>query len=211
LARLDEMLKQIPEVDQDGLYRMVRADYLVGMGDRARVWAEAQRARAIDPKLAAEHAVSLAYLGDLDHAAELARNLSPDSMLFRTYQALVTLRRGNVEGGLDALRRISSTTPIFAWRLSPLFIYGERLAAAGRYEEAVDTLRRAQAMYVPVAMWRSWTYPRSLYLLADSLDHLGRKEEARVALKRFFRDFSHPEAGAPYLREAWALQDRLWK
>jgi tetratricopeptide (TPR) repeat protein len=211
LARLDEMLKQIPEVDQDGLYRMVRADYLVGMGDRARVWAEAQRARVIDPKLAAEHAVALAYLGDLDHAAELARNLSPDSMLFRTYQALVMLRRGNVQGGLDALRVITSTTPIFAWRLSPLFIYGERLAAAGQYEEAVDVLRRAQAMYVPVAMWRSWAYPRSLYLLADSLDHLGRKEEARVVLKRYFRDFSHPEAGAPFLREAWDLQDRLWQ
>ena len=66
-------------------------------------------------------------------------------------------------------------------------------------------------MYVPVAMWRSWAYPRSLYLLADSLDHLGRKEEARVVLKRYFRDFSHPEAGAPFLREAWDLQDRLWQ
>jgi tetratricopeptide (TPR) repeat protein len=208
LARLDELAREVPEVGQDAIYHAIRADYLVGAGDAASVWAEVEAARALDPYLAAEHAVSLAYLGDLDHAAVLARDLPAGSVLAGTYQALVRIRRGDLGGGLRELGRISAATPVVAWRLAPLFIYGERLALAGRDAEAVEVLGKAQKLYVPLAMWRSWAYPRSLLLLARSHQRLGQVADARAAVDRLLADWSRPEPTG-LLAEARALRARL--
>src|SRR5262249_48269462 len=207
--QLDELAREIPEVNQDALYRTIRADYLVGNGDPGAVWAEIELARRLDPHLTAEHAVSLAYLGDLEHAAILANDLQPGTALAPTYGALVRIRRGDTATGLADLKKLAGTTPVFAWRVSPVFLLGEQLADAGRDAEAVEVLRQAQALYVPVAMWRSWAYPRSLFYLARSYDRLGRHDEARSTLDRLLKDWYHAEASAPLVRDARRLAAHL--
>lgn len=209
LARLDELAREIPEVKEDSLYLTVRADFLVWLGNAGPVWSEVEQARRVDPRLAAEHAVSLAYLGDLDHAELLAKDLPAGTALARTYQALVHLRRGDRAHGLAELRDVSAEAPVVAWRLSPLFIYGEELAKAGRDAEAAEVLRRAQRLYVPAAMWRGWAYPRSLYLVANAYHRLGRDDEARPVLERLLADWAHAENDAPQVREARRLAAHL--
>ena len=211
LAFLDELARTMPEVQADALYHSVRADYLLGTGDAAAVWNAAERLRRLDPRLAAEHAVSLAYLGDLEHAAILAHDLAPGTAFAETYAALVRLRKGEVEQGLAELGRISTATPTFAWRIAPLFLYGDALAAAGRDAEAVQALQKAQALYLPLAIWRSWAYPRSLLILARSQERLGQTTAARATVDRLLEIWSHAEPGTAALIEARAVRARLGK
>jgi tetratricopeptide (TPR) repeat protein len=208
LAVLDRMASEIPELPSDAVYHTIRADYLVGMGDRAGVKAEVELARALDPTLAAGHAVSLAYLGDFQGAEELARGLPSGTQLDETTAALVLLGR-DPAAGLERLQQISARAPILAWRISPVFVHGERLAAAGRDEEAIAVLRRAQRLYVPVSMWRSWAYPRSQVLLARALQRTGRLDEAKQTLDRMLSDWKDAEPDAPLLGEARALRTEL--
>src|SRR5262249_6818170 len=147
----DRMASEMPELRQDAVYRTIRADYLLGTGDRAAIWSEVESARTLDPHLAAEHAVSLAALGDLEHAELLARDLPPGTQLRETVSALEQFEKGERDAGLESLRKVSERAPIFSWRVSPLFLLGERLVDAGRDAEAIDVLHRAQALYVPVA------------------------------------------------------------
>jgi serine/threonine protein kinase/tetratricopeptide (TPR) repeat protein len=209
LARLDELGRELPEVQNDALYRAARADYQVGLGDAAAAWAEVEAARRLDSQLAAGHAVSLAYLGDLEHAAVLARDLGEGTALQRTYAAVVRLRQGDVQGGLAELRKAATVAPVLSWQVSPLFLYGELLAAAGRDREAVEVLRQADALYLPGAVWRSWAHPRSLYLLARSYHRLGREDDARTTIERLLREWYHAEPGAPFIREARQLAAHL--
>ena len=92
---------------------------------------------------------------------------------------------------------------------SPLFLLGERLVEAGHDAEAIEVLRRAQALYVPVAMWRSWAYPRSLLLLARACQRTGRVDEARQSLELLLSDWKDAEPDAPVLTEARGLLAQL--
>jgi tetratricopeptide (TPR) repeat protein len=166
-------------------------------------------ARTLDPRLAAEHAVSMAALGDLEHAELLARDLPPGTQLHETVTALALLQRGERDAGLEKLREVSSRAPIFSWRVSALFLLGERLVDAGQDAEAIEVLRRAQALYVPMAMWRSWAYPRSLFLLARACQRTGRVDEARQSLDRLLSDWKDAEPDAPLLAEARKLRAQL--
>ncbi|HZW87683.1 MAG TPA: tetratricopeptide repeat protein, partial [Myxococcaceae bacterium] len=139
----------------------------------------------------------------------LARDLPPGTQLQETVAALAEFRRGQPDAGLESLRRISSQAPIFAWRISPLFLLGERLVDAGHGAEAIDVLRHAQALYVPVAMWRSWAYPRSLLLLARACQRTGRVDEARQSLERLLSDWKDAEPDAALLKEALELRAKL--
>jgi tetratricopeptide (TPR) repeat protein len=209
LSEFDELEREMPEVARDAVYHTIRADLLLGQGDAVAVWGEVEAARRIDPQLAAEHAVSLAWLGDLEHARLLAADLPADGPLAATTAALMRYHSGDPDGALAELRRISSATPVFTWRIAPLFLYGELLARAGRDAEAVEVLQRAQALYLPLAMWRSWAYPRSLFLVARSDDRMGRRPEARQAIDRLLTQWAHAEVGAPDVAAAHELKMRM--
>lgn len=209
LATLDELEREIPEVRGDAVYHALRADLLLGSGDARATWAEVEAARTLDPHLAAEHAVSLAWLGDLPHAAILARDLPAGTPLADTYAALARIDRGDVQGGLDDLGRIAKAVPVFTWRIAPIFLYADRLAAAGRDREAVEAFRQAQAAYVPLSMWRCWAFPRSLYLLARSYERLGRRPEALESVDRLLAIWSDAEPGLPLLEDARRLRSRV--
>ena len=206
LAALDALEREQPEVVRDAVYHTIRADLLLGQGDAAAVWQEVDAARKLNPRLAAEHAVSLAWLGDVEHARLLASDLPRDGAMARTTDALIRFRLGERETALGELQRISAATPTFAWRVAPLFLYGAVLAEAGQDAAAVDALRQAQALYLPLSMWRAWAYPRSLYLLARANVRQGRRAEALANLDRLLGYWSDAEASQPLLSEALALR-----
>jgi tetratricopeptide (TPR) repeat protein len=205
-AALDELETAVPEVARDAVYHTIRADLILGDGDAAAVWREVEAARRIDPQLAAEHAVSLAWLGDEAHARLLAADLPEGAPLAQAASAITRFRRGDRDGALSELGRISAATPVFTWRVAPLYFHGALLVEAGRDAEAIEALRRFQALYLPLAMWRSWAYPRSLLLVARSSERLGRRDEARAAIERLLADWARAEAGAPGLAEARELE-----
>jgi tetratricopeptide (TPR) repeat protein len=209
LAMLEELAREVPAVLRDWNYHAIRADYLAGDGDLAGVRAAVERVRAADPRAAAEHAVSLAWLGDVEGAARLARELPSGSVLAATHAALAAWHGGDRDGALELLRATCRRTPVLAWRLAPLYVLGELAHRADRLEEAIEVLSRFERLYAWRQMWRSWAWPRSQFLLADAHARLGDPQAARAPLGRLLAAWSAAEPGAPLLEEARALQARL--
>jgi tetratricopeptide (TPR) repeat protein len=209
LAFLDALLREIPSVDDDALYRAVRADYLAGGGDADAVFAEVERLRRIDPRAAAEHAVTLAWLGDLARADALARDLLPGSVLHATFLALVGWHRGERRAALDALRAVVSRTPVCVWRIAPVYLLAELASEAREDDLATEALERFRTLYVPRMMWRSWAHPRSLVLSAAIAARRGESEKAEASLARFEREWAGAEPGDPLVARANSVRERL--
>jgi tetratricopeptide (TPR) repeat protein len=158
-ATLDALGQALPALERQSLYRNARIEYLLGDRDLAAVRRELAALAASDPPAAAEHAAEVAWLGDPALAASLAAGLRPGSPPRRAADAVAKVRRGDVEAGLAELRDLSATTPVFTWRVAPVFLYGDLAAEAGRCGEALEALARFQRTWQPIAMWRSWALP----------------------------------------------------
>jgi tetratricopeptide (TPR) repeat protein len=165
-ATLDALGATLPALERQALYRNARIEYRLGDRDPAPVRAELALLEAIDPAAAAEHAAEVAWLGDAPLAASLAGRLRPGSVLWRAYDGVAKVRRGEVEAGLGVLRELAGASPVVTWRVAPVYLYGDLAAEAGRCAEAVDALARFQRTWQPIAMWRSWAIPRSRQLVA---------------------------------------------
>jgi tetratricopeptide (TPR) repeat protein len=165
-ATLDALRAALPGIERQALYHSARIEYLLGDRDPARIAPEIEALRALEPRAAAEHAAEVAWLGDLALARSLAAELRPGSVLRRTHDAVARVRRGETDAGLAELRRVADASPVVTWRVAPVYLLGELAAEAGRCEEAVAALRRFQAAYQPIAMWRSWALSRSRALVA---------------------------------------------
>jgi tetratricopeptide (TPR) repeat protein len=210
LGRFDAMVRDLGESAADTLFHSFRAHYLVGDGRSGPVWEEARGLMATDPNAASAHAVSLAYLGDLEHAGELAAYLRPGSPRHETYQAVVLWKQGQREAALWRLREIAVRSSFDAdLALAPAYLHGELAAQAGADVEAVEALRDFQSLFLPTMMWRSWAYPRSLVLAAASLERLGRRAEALEQVERLLADWKGADPRLPLLEEARALRSRL--
>jgi hypothetical protein len=209
LATLDELAREVPAVRGDSNFHAIRADYLLGDGDLAGVRAAVEELTELEPRTAAEHAVSLAWLGDLGGAATLAAGLPAGSMLAVTCAAVVDWQEGRCDAALDGLRAACARTPVLAWRVAPLYLLGELCHRAGRHEEAAEALARFQGFYVWRQMWRSWAWPRAQLLLARSHLELGEPERALGSLYRLQRAWEGAEPGAALLEEARALRAEL--
>ncbi len=61
----------------------------------------------------------------------------------------------------------------------------------------------------PFLVFRSWTYPRSLYLLARCHEELGQRKEARAAIEKLLAMWKDADPDLPLLGEARALRARL--
>jgi tetratricopeptide (TPR) repeat protein len=209
LAHLDALARALPEVARDVHYHGVRADYLVGDGDPRPVRAEAEALLEVDPRSAADLAPSLAWLGDLECAADLARRLPPGSALARTHDALAAWHAGDRDGALALLRSVCADAPVSVWRLAPRFILADLLAQAGRDAEALEALAACARLFVPRMMWRSWAHPRGLVLESRLRLRLGDRGGAAVALSRFLAEWDAADPGEPLLAAALALRDDL--
>lgn len=201
------MVKEAGDPD-DAWFQSLYAEELVGLGDRERAWRAAERMAKLDPYLASNLAVHLAWLGDLDHAAALSPNLPAGSPRVAAYQAVVRWRRGDLAGAIEALRPVAAQTPLSIDPAIPfpLFLLGDALAEAGRDAEAVDALRRLVAMPLH---YPSWTYPRALYLLARSEERLGERDRARERIGALLRLWKDADPSQPLLADARALGARL--
>jgi tetratricopeptide (TPR) repeat protein len=197
LAALDELARVLPAVRADSNYHAVRADYLVGDGDLAGVRAEVEALEALDPRFAAEQAVNLAFLGDLDGAAKLARTLPRGSMTARTAAALAAWHRGQHHEAVAALARVCDRTPALTWRMAPLFLLGELLVRGGRDAEGVEALRRFEGLYLWRQMWRSWAWPSAQVRVGEALLRLGDGPGAAAALDRLLDAWRDAEPDAP--------------
>jgi tetratricopeptide (TPR) repeat protein len=209
LGWLDALAREIPEAREDAIYVAARIDYLLGDGEVAPVLAEVDALEALDPRAAAEHAPALAWLGAGARAAELARRLRPGSVLARTHEAIAAFRAGAVERALADLDALSAEAPLCCWRPSPLWYRADLAAEAGRPAEAARALEQLECQYLPRVLWRTWTHPRALLLLARARAALGDASGARVALARLLREWEGADPDAPLLAAARALSARL--
>jgi tetratricopeptide (TPR) repeat protein len=209
LAWLDALAREIPEAREDALYVAARIDYLLGDGELAPVLAELDALEALDPHAAAEHAPALAWLGAADRAAALARRLRPGSVLARAHAAIAEFRAGAQGRALAALAALGAGAPICAWRPSLLWYEAALAAEASRPAEAVRAAERLERLYLPRVLWRTWTHPRALLLLARGRAALGDGDGARAALGRLLGEWREADPAAPLLAEARALSARV--
>jgi len=201
-----EGLERGLEVDRGHLV-YIRANLLAGAGDAEAVFREAMKAKALQPELAADLAVLLAYMGRPERADRLGP-LRKGSVAEEAFQALATWRGGDPVGAAARLTALELRDPWPAGCLAPSLMLAEVSAAGGDHREAIEAVRRFHALW-PRGAWRSWAYPRSLYLLAVSHDALGQREEARRDLERLLSMWSRADPGLPLLRQARHLQARL--
>ena len=210
LARFDALRRDLRDEADDTWFHSFRAHYLAGDARPSPVWEEARILLATDPNAAAVHAVTLAYLGDLEHAAELAVHLRPGSARRQTYDAVVLWQRGERGDALQRLREIAARSPFDVdLAIAPAYLHGDLAARSGADGEAVEALGRFRSLFIPIMMWRSWAYPRSLYLSAASLERMGRRAEALELVQRLLDDWRVADPQLPLLREARALRARL--
>ncbi|HET8539241.1 MAG TPA: serine/threonine-protein kinase [Anaeromyxobacter sp.] len=209
LAHLDALERAMPEVARDALYHAIRADYLLGDGDPAAVRAVTDRLLDVDPRVAAEHAPGLAWLGDVESAAALAPRLPRGGVLARTYDAMEAWHGGARDRAIAMLASVCADTPISVWRVAPLYLYGDLCARAGRDGEAAAALVRADRLYAPRMMWRTWARPRGLVLLARVRARSGDPRGARAALDAFLAEWAEADAREPLLAEARELDRQI--
>jgi len=207
-AMLDELARAIPAVRAESNYHAFRADYLVGDGDPGGVHEEIRSLEALDPQVAAEQAVNLAWLGDVEGAAALASRSPPGSILAQTAEALIAWHRGHREDAVGALGRVCARAPALLWRVAPLYLLGDLLVQLGRDAEGLEALRRFEELYLWRQMWRSWAWPQSQVRKGEALLRLGDREEARRVLDAFLVAWRDAEPETPLLAEARALRER---
>jgi predicted Zn-dependent protease len=195
-------LDAIPGAAGSGVFHSARIQYAMG-GGRLDVTPSVRVMREGRSRLLA---AQLAYLGDLEPSAEVGRTLVPGSPYDRLYRAVVDWRRGDAPGAADRISELMRQSP---WVRHGAWFHAEALFEAGRYAEAVTALERFQSVYEGAAMYRSWAYPKSLYLLARSYEELGRREEARAAIGKLLALWKDADPDLPLLADARALRARL--
>jgi tetratricopeptide (TPR) repeat protein len=170
-------------------------------GDPARRWLEA---RSWGNPLAA---FALAYAGDLPHAAELARGLSPGPM-HDHYEGLVLWRRGERISALRPLQAAAAAWPGKIGLRIVMFHLATVFGELGRDREALEAVRRfldGDVMEIPNA----FAIPRAWLLSARSLERLGRRDEALREVDRLLALWKAADADLPELAEARAIRARL--
>jgi len=158
--------------------------------------AAARRAVILDPNNAGAHSILgllLVYGGKLEEASEqiaIALNIDPNHALGWLFRACLRVNQGRPEEGIQCVRT--------AFLLNPhpqgldYWILGYAQYAAGRYEEAVETLMN------PVTH-----RTLSQRILAAALAQLGKTEEAQKEAKEFL-------AGNPHFTIShWAASDHF--
>ncbi len=198
---------------QAAAYHAWRLAHFLGDGDAGAVQREAAALRGAGLR-ADRAAVLLALAGDLEGAAAQAKKLSPTSDLRALVDALGARRRGERESALARLRLLSGSREADCAAVA-LFTMGEMAVEDGRDADAIEALesfRTASAVFIALdtsGSYRSWAYPRSLYLAAAAHHRLGHDAEARGRLDRLFELWKQADPGLPLLRDASLLSRQL--
>jgi hypothetical protein len=106
------------------------------------------------------------------------------------------------------LTALETRYPLPRGLVAPAFLRAQVADDEGLDTEVVEALRRLE--HLPFQPhWRSWTYPLGLFLLARSLERLGKHDEARVEVNRLLDLWRHADQGSPLLERARSLKARL--
>jgi len=146
-------------------------------------------------------AVGLALAGQVEKARALASRMGVEKD--EGLAAVLEWREGDRDGAAAALRAMEAKGSAGA-----SYVLGVLLAEARRDREAVAALRAFQGRYFESWM-RCWAYPRSLLLVAESLERLGDVDAARAEVDRLLAIWKRADQDLPGLAEARALRSRL--
>ena len=166
----------------------------------------------------------LALTGGAEAAAARAQDLEPGSPEDLLYRALAAWRRGDVQDAVSPLRTLSKE-PTFDYAAVAAYLLGEIAVQRGQNAEAVSALEAYRTSEVSCLRWgtppllafrpffacafRSWAYPRSLYLLGLAHLRLGHHAEARARLEQLLTLWKRADPELPLLRESKALLRRV--
>jgi TolB-like protein/Tfp pilus assembly protein PilF len=112
-------------------------------------------------------------------AGELAVQLAPTSSLAQYCLGLVVAMTGSPDAGVASIEKAIRLSPRDTWMFEFLSVAATAHFAAARYEEAVELARQS--------LQRKPDYPWPLDILAASLVHLGRVDEARSTVEGMLR------------------------
>ena len=181
--------------------------------DRDVVRRVVEETRAWSPPVAASLALLLAYVGDVDAAEDLGREMHEGPGSAEMLSALVDWRRSGAPAALPRLRELARASPAAVRGSIPpeatSWIAAEAAAEVSHDAAALGDVRRFQRFHYPLGAWRSWAYPRSLLLEARILNATDRPDEARTALSRLEALWIRADPDQPLLAEARALRRRL--
>jgi tetratricopeptide (TPR) repeat protein/TolB-like protein len=150
-------------------------------------------------------AFGMAYLGQLEEAARIARHLDKENGL-DLYLAIVAWRGGDPTGALERMRALtrSPETP----RRNVAFWYHARIAfAAGQWAEAIAAGEEAEPKVW--GAWRSWGVPLLLLERAQAWEKLGQRDKALASVDRLLGWWKRADPDLPRLAEARAIKARL--
>jgi tetratricopeptide (TPR) repeat protein len=135
--------------------------------------------------------------------------LQPGSLPEQHLAATLAFRRGELDQARELLRSLDERDPYnHGGGPLPSYLLAEVAAASGDAAGTAAMVRRFHSFW-PRGTWRSWAYPRSLYLLAAACERLGRRDEARRAIDRLLRLWRQADEGIPLLDESRRLAARL--
>ena len=143
------------------------------------------------------YAGQLAYVGEQERATQLASGL-PAGGDRDYWEAFVAWRGGNLEAAERTFRR-----------QGVLYELAQLLAEQGRDGEVVTLLQVRHPATFWMSIPQTWVLCRYRVLLARSLHRLGRDEEARAELDRFFAPLRRPDPGWPPLVQANVLKAEI--
>jgi len=213
-GRRREALETIETVPEDAAHmRGARASFrfqlFLGDANPRAALAEARRVLELvsDPKERSMVPVGLAFLGDGDGAAREAARLEPGPER-KLYEAVAAWRSGQRERALGELRELARP-PAPMWGVRPPAIY---FLAEVAYESHSyrEVLNAAEALrLLPSGPWRSWGYPRVLYLAANAQEALGDLPQARQTLDHILGRWKRADGDLPLLAKVKAMRRRL--
>jgi tetratricopeptide (TPR) repeat protein len=211
LGRRREALRAVDDFPEElegkhGGRRAMKLDFLLGDGPTEPVLREARSvARDADPRVTKGIAVALAWLGDVDAAAEAAARMTPE--MRPLYDAAVAWRRGDLDRALSLDRELAKATSVYDGRAPALWMLAHAAFDAGKDDEVVaaaDALRT-----VGVGGWRSWALPDAQLLAARALERKGDRAKARARVDEVLATWKHADADLPMLARAKELRARL--
>jgi tetratricopeptide (TPR) repeat protein len=183
----------------------LRAIWLSSRGARAEARAAAEDAARLLPRSGGILAVHLGIAGDLEGAERLGAGLEPGSTAGEQLAAVLAWKRGDLARAWELLRSLEERDPYgHEGAIVPSYLLAEVARDRGDAAGTVAAVQRFHSFW-PRGTWRSWAWPRSLYLLAEAHQRLGQKEEARAAIGRLLDLWSGADAGIPLLEESRKL------
>jgi tetratricopeptide (TPR) repeat protein len=155
---------------------------------------------------AVDLAAVVAYLGDLDGAAQLARGLEPGSVPAEKYRGVDAWKRGNPGAAITIFRGLIARTDDSGAKR----YLGQILCEGGQAPEGAQLIDRWLQQFPSAVNLGFFVFRAEVLLrLARCQELQGRTAEARELVDQLLADWTKADPGLPLLVEARAMRSRL--